>query len=116
MNKRIIGGNKEEVAVAFLLENNYEIICRNFTCKSGEIDIIAKDGKTLCFIEVKYRKNSRYGYAVESINIKKQQKIYRCANLYLMKNNMDFYSNYRFDVVAIQGENIEIIKNAFGVM
>lgn len=116
MNKRVIGGYREEIAKDYLIQQGYKIIDRNFSCKSGEIDIIAKDKEYLCFIEVKYRKNSKYGEASESINYKKQQKLYKCANIYIMANGFGANQNYRFDVVAIEGEKIELIKNAFGAM
>ena len=102
MNKRIIGGYKEDIATEYLIEHGYTIIDRNFSCKSGEIDIVAKDKEYLCFIEVKYRENNKYGDALEAINI--------------MANKLVENLNYRFDVVAIKGENIELIKNAFGAM
>ena len=104
MNKRIIGGYKEDIATEYLIEHGYTIIDRNFSCKSGEIDIVAKDKEYLCFIEVKYRE------------YKKQQKLFKCANIYIMANKLVENLNYRFDVVAIKGENIELIKNAFGAM
>lgn len=82
MNKRIIGGYKEDIATEYLIEHGYTIIDRNFSCKSGEIDIVAKDKEYLCFIEVKYRENNKYGDALEAINYKKQQKLFKCANIY----------------------------------
>lgn len=116
MNKRIIGGYKEDIATEYLIEHGYKIIDRNFSCKSGEIDIVAKDKEYLCFIEVKYRENNKYGDALEAINYKKQQKLFKCANIYITANKLVENLNYRFDVVAIQGENIELIKDAFGAM
>lgn len=116
MNKRVIGGYKEDLAAEYLIQRGYTIIDRNFSCKSGEIDIIAKDEEYLCFIEVKYRENNKYGEALESVNHKKQQKLFKCANIYILANKLAKNQNYRFDVVAIQGENIELIKNAFGAM
>lgn len=116
MNKRIIGGYKEDIATEYLIEHGYTIIDRNFSCKSGEIDIVAKDKEYLCFIEVKYRENNKYGDALETINYKKQQKLFKCANIYITSNKLVENLNYRFDVVAIKGENIELIKNAFGAM
>ena len=116
MNKRIIGGYKEDIATEYLIEHGYKIIDRNFSCKSGEIDIVAKDKEYLCFIEVKYRENNKYGDALEAINYKKQQKLFKCANIYIMANKLVENLNYRFDVVAIKGENIELINNAFGAM
>jgi putative endonuclease len=80
----------------------------------GEIDIIAKDGNTLSFIEVKYRSNSRYGYPGEALTQKKQNTIKRVAGIYLSKNKPVDFCTYRFDVVVILGKEVSLIKNAFG--
>ena len=113
MNKRAVGGEKEEIAVNYLKENGVEIILRNFSGRNGEIDIIGDDGKTLVFIEVKYRKNSSMGSAEESISKSKMKKIYLTAVEYIRKNSSIAERNMRFDVIAINGEKINWIKNSF---
>ena len=111
MNKRQIGNFYEGAVTEFLKNNGIEIIKRNYYCKLGEIDIIALDGDTLVFIEVKYRKNANYGRATEVISATKQKKIIKTAKYYLMCNNTD--RKIRFDVVGITGNEIEWIQNAF---
>lgn len=114
-NKRTIGKKKEELAEQYLKSQGYEILEKNFYSHAGEIDIIAKDGTYLVFVEVKYRKSLSQGYASEAVNVRKQQRIYRVAAYYLHKNGYPADATpCRFDVVSIQGEQITLIKNAFG--
>lgn len=116
MNKRILGDAEEEIACEFLGKNGYNIVERNFRCKIGEIDIIARNEDYLVFIEVKYRSSNRYGEPEYSINKRKQSKIYRAAQFYMMQKGLSMDTPVRFDVVTILGDHIHIIKNAFGAM
>lgn len=95
MNKRKIGNKYEIIAKNYLLSNGYKILRQNFYYKGGEIDLIAAKGKSLYFVEVKYRKNSNFGYAIESISNKKLLNIYKGINLFL--NNCEFF----FDTIHI---------------
>ncbi|MDR0822474.1 MAG: YraN family protein [Endomicrobium sp.] len=112
-NKREIGFEKEKKAAQFLQENGYKIITTNFAAKCGEIDIIAKDKDCLVFVEVKYRKNTNYGSPVEAVTFKKQKKISKTAIIYLRQNKVR--TDFRFDIVSIVADNIEIIKSAFSM-
>ena len=76
-NRRQIGTEEEALAAVFLKAQGYEILEQNFRCRLGEIDIIARDGSALVFIEVKYRRNAAYGTPAEAVNLRKQQKICR---------------------------------------
>lgn len=114
-NKRKIGNEYETKAIEFLKNNGYRIIDRNFYCKQGEIDIIAKNDNYLVFIEVKYRKDMDKGHPVEAIDYKKKNRIIKSAKYYMYKNNIIDGQGIRFDVVAILGENIELIKDAFWI-
>jgi putative endonuclease len=116
MNKRLVGDDFENVAVSYMKKNGYDILEQNFRCRIGEIDIIAKNEGYLVFTEVKYRNDSRYGEPEYAVGIRKQQKIYSVAQVYLKKNKMSFDTPIRFDVVSILGDRINIIKNAFGAM
>lgn len=84
----------------------------NFRCRSGEIDIIARDGEYLVFCEVKFRTNSRKGGPLEAVTLAKQKKISKCAAYYMMKKGM-FDVPCRFDVIGISDREIQLIKNAF---
>ncbi len=113
VNKRALGGEKELVAAEFLRNNGYNILQMNFRCKSGEIDIIAKDKDTLVFCEVKYRSKNNYGHPLEAVNTKKQQKIIQTTRYYMLINNISDAQRIRFDVIGILGDKITHVRNAF---
>lgn len=112
-NKREIGGRFEETACRYLTENGLKILKRNFCIRQGEIDIVAKDGNTLVFVEVKYRKDTSAGLPQEAVTLKKQKQISRVAVFYLSFSGLSLDTPCRFDVVAICGEKTDWIKNAF---
>lgn len=102
------------MAARFLKKQGYVILCRNYRARTGEIDIIAKDGDALVFIEVKSRHTDSYGSAKASITRAKQAKITRTA-MYYLKETRQAEASARFDVVILggEGEHIEVIRNAF---
>lgn len=112
-NKRQIGAAYEEQAARFLIEQGFQILERNYRCKQGEIDLIARDGAYLVFVEVKYRVNTQAGYPSEAITIQKQKKIIRTAMYYCYQQKVAQTQACRFDVVSILGGQIKLIKNAF---
>ena len=112
-NKRKTGSRYEERACAFLTAQGYRILERNYHCKVGEIDLIAKEGDYLVFVEVKYRSSNRAGDPAEAVNFKKQNKICRTASFYMMCAGMHQDDPVRFDVVSILGDKIRLIRNAF---
>ena len=87
-------------------------MAKNFRCRSGEIDLIVKDGKYLVFVEVKYRSDEAQGGALAAVDWRKQRKISQTAQFFLKRYHLG-EPPCRFDVVAIDGENIQWIKNAF---
>lgn len=113
-NPREIGTVYENKAVLFLEEKGYQILERNFYSRHGEIDIIAKDGVYLVFVEVKYRKNAYAGASMEAVTPAKQKRLIQAARYYLYKKH---YSNMeipcRFDVVAFEDEAVIHITDAF---
>ena len=113
MNKREKGAQKEEQVCAYLLSKGVKIAERNFRCMQGEIDIIGYDGKFLVFFEVKYRSSRSMGSAAEAVGFTKQRKICRVADYYRMIHRCNDDTPVRFDVVAIDGEHLRWIKNAF---
>lgn len=113
MNKREIGKEKEQMASDFLQQQGYEILSRNFWCPFSEIDIVAREGEYLCFVEVKYRNNTWHGGCEGTISIQKQRKISQAARYYLAKNKVLPDTPIRFDVVFIIGQERELIRNAF---
>ncbi len=114
-NKHKIGTIVETIVSDYLSNLGYKILCQNYRCPFGEIDIIAKDKEFITFIEVKYRKNVASGYPTESVNHTKQRKIVKTSLYYINQNHLSPYSDYRYDIVSVIGNKIEIIKNAFTV-
>lgn len=112
-NKREIGKNKEELACKLLILSGYQIIERNFSCRLGEIDIIAKDGKYLVFVEVKYRKNTATGYGFEAVDSNKQKKIQNTSLYYLTTKRKSIDIPIRYDVIEIIDQKYRIQKDAF---
>ncbi len=112
------GKQAEELASQYLQKQNLTLITQNYHCRRGEIDLIMQDQQTLVFVEVRYRKNARFGSALESIDYRKQTKIITTAEHYLLQSEDDYF-DYRFDVSAIRpthhSDEAEItwIKNAF---
>lgn len=113
INKRAIGNCHEDKAVSFLTDSGYEILERNFRCKMGEIDIIAKEGEYLVFVEVKYRKSSCMGLPQEAVDWRKQQKICRVSDYYRMLHKIGDNMPIRFDVVWELKDEMQVIRNAF---
>ena len=113
MNKREKGAQKEEQVCAYLLSKGVKIKERNFRSRHGEIDIIGYDEEFLVFFEVKYRSSRSKGSAAEAVGFTKQRKICRVSDYYRMIHRFSDDTPIRFDVVAIDGENLRWIKNAF---
>ncbi len=111
-----LGNKAEEKAQGFLKSNGYKILRRNFKTKLGEIDIIAKDKDTFCFVEVKCRSSERFGTGFEALNSRKQSQISKAALVYLKENKL-LDRKARFDVVSLDNsgteEKISLVKNAF---
>lgn len=112
-NNRTLGLEKEKMAAEYLLEQGATILAKNVFFQGGELDIVAKDGEYLCFIEVKYRKSSRYGRPEEAVTVAKQKKIMQGARMFLYQNRYPFDTPCRFDVISIYKEELYWIKNAF---
>jgi putative endonuclease len=111
-----LGNYGEDVACRELESRGYEILARRYRQRGGEIDIIARDGRTIVFIEVKARDGSDFGDAVEAVTAWKRQRITRMAVDYLARMRLS-ESPCRFDVVAVHIENdrpvVAVYQNAF---
>lgn len=100
------------MATRYLQDQGLEIVQRNFHCRGGEIDIIALDREHLVFVEVRYRENSDYGSAIETVTPRKQQRVILAARHYLHSNRID--RPCRFDVIGLDAQNkTQWIKDAF---
>jgi len=92
----------------------YVVLSRNFRYKGGEIDIIAKNGNSIVFIEVKGRRNLSFGSAKDAVSYNKQKRIIEGSRLFMLKNNLNENEfDIRFDVITIENDKIEWLKNAF---
>ena len=118
-NNISVGKLGEEIATAFLIARGYRILERNFRCKGGEVDIIARDpgDKSLLFVEVKARRDLSYGVPQLAVTPFKQRQISKAALTWLSKNRLHD-KNARFDVIAILLDDsghhkVEHIPNAF---
>ncbi|WP_131040867.1 YraN family protein [Clostridioides difficile] len=114
MNNKEKGDFGEEIAVNYLLSKGARILEKNYRLKIGEIDIIAKMGREVIFVEVKSRSNIKFGYPCESVSYKKRKKIIGIANYYIIKNNLNNIL-VRFDVIEVYllEKRINHIVNAF---
>jgi len=114
MNKRSVGNRGEDRAYDFLLQNGIDILERNYRFhKTGEIDLIGRDGEYLVFFEVKYREGANKGRASEAVTFAKQRQISKVAVSYLYVKKFPMETPVRFDVIAIDGDEIKWHKNAF---
>lgn len=114
MKSKDIGKIGEDIALEYLKEKGYIFLDKNFSGKYGEIDLIFKDIDFLVFVEVKLRKNTKFGYPRDFVTISKQKKIIATSEEYMELNNLyDFQP--RFDIIEIVAEQKEIehLINAF---
>jgi len=102
MNNKILGNIGEDMAENYLNSISYKVLTRNFSCRIGEIDIIAIDKNTLTFIEVKARRSVRFGQPVEAITLKKKDKLRKTAQYFLAKNTKYKSFSWRIDLIALK--------------
>lgn len=113
-----LGKSGEDVACDFLKGNGYKILERNYRSRLGEVDIIARDKDTLCFIEVKTRRGEDFGLPIEAVSRTKQRQIAKAALAFLKEHNL-LDGKARFDVVSVlyktqdNKPQIDLINNAF---
>ena len=107
------GNAAERQACDYLKAQGLVLLDNNFATRAGEVDLIMRDGETLVFIEVRYRKNKDFGGAAASVTPQKQQRIIKASLAYQQQHAPQ--SSMRFDVVAIEGDNSNLnwIKSAF---
>ena len=112
MNKIALGISGEKLATKYLKKHKYKILERNFRCILGEVDIIAKQGETLVFVEVKTRSSCAFGRPCEAVDEVKQEKLRKLA-LYYQRIKRAYNIPLRFDVVEVLDNEINLIVNAF---
>lgn len=115
-NNRQIGDEKEAFVCEWLEKQGYRLVERNFRCRSGEVDIVARENRYLVFIEVKYRRGTECGDPSEAVDYRKQQTISRVALFYLRYHGYTETTPVRFDVVSVSGGSepeVVLYRNAF---
>lgn len=112
-NRRKTGAEYERKTAEYLERLGWKLLERNYRCRTGEIDLIARDGRTLVFVEVKYRRSRAYGNPAEAVDGRKQYTICRVSDYYRMTHGISEDQPCRFDVAAIEGDEVCLIRNAF---
>jgi len=106
----------EDLAFRKVKKLGYRCLARNYRCPLGEVDLIARDGDTLVFVEIKTRRGRSLGYAKEAVNPRKRRQLSRVALAYMKENGLAD-TRARFDVVVINlnrgSQEIEVVRNAF---
>ena len=108
-----LGARAEELCAELLRKAGLRVLARNWRCRHGEIDLVAEEGGTLVFAEVRYRRDERFGGAAESVTLAKQGRLIAAARLYLMRRPD---ADCRFDVLlldSLEAGRIRWIRNAF---
>ena len=97
---RFFGSAGERAAVRYLKKRGYRVVARNYENRFGEIDVIALDGKTIVFVEVKTRRSSRKGQPVEAVDVHKQRQILKTAQAFLKERDL-LDRSVRYDVIGL---------------
>lgn len=110
--RRALGADGEARAAAWYEARGYEVVCRNWRCRDGELDLVVRKGSELVFVEVKTRTTDRFGLPAEAVTPAKQRRLRGLAGRYLADTGTRS-PGLRFDVVAILGGELEVIEAAF---
>ncbi len=109
-----VGSEKEQLGCRYLEGRGLRLVARNYRCRHGELDLVMRDGDTLVFVEVRFRRSTGFGGAASSVDGHKQQRLALAAGHYLQSHPSPLAC--RFDVLAIgAGDHINWIKDAFNV-
>jgi putative endonuclease len=118
MEGKQLGKNGEDFTAVYIENEGMEVVARNYHSRYGEVDIIALDGDTYAFVEVKTRTGTAYGTAGEAVGFSKRKKLLMTACCYIEQEQLDGF-NFRFDVAQVyvknDGMHMDYIKNAFEV-
>jgi putative endonuclease len=106
------GRKGERIACRYLLMHGFDVLARRYRSRSGELDIIAFEGETLVFVEVKMRSSAVFGEPWEFVDWQKQQILHRAAEDFIANHDLGQYT-YRFDIVSVLGAEATLYRNAF---
>ena len=115
MDTLVRGKDAENRACRYLQARGLQLLHRNYRSKCGEIDLILQDTDSLVFVEVRYRRQSGFGSAAESVDWRKQSKLIACARHFMQSHPDTSRQPCRFDVISVNGPSNDIgwIRNAF---
>ncbi len=113
MEKAQLGAAGEDTACEHLRRCGYRIVARNWRTRLGEIDIVARDGDVLAFVEVKTRRDGAFGGPEAAVGPAKRKRMIAVAGMFLSTHRCELAA--RFDVVAIEGDSVRLVRDAFGV-
>ena len=106
------GRKGERIACLYLLKQGFDVLARRYRSRSGELDIIAYEGETLVFVEVKTRTSADYGEPWQFVDWRKQQILRRTAEDFIADHDLGQFA-YRFDIVSVLGTEATLFRNAF---
>ena len=109
---RAAGAQAERRAEELLTRLGFQVLERNYTCKGGELDLVCDDDGTLVFVEVRARRSGDFGAPEETISATKRRRLIHAARHYLMVRTHEERA-CRFDVVAIEGDDVRHLRDAF---
>ena len=110
--RRVLGADGEARAAAWYVAQGYTVVCRNWRCREGELDLVVRRGRELVFVEVKTRTTDRFGIPAEAVTVAKQRRLRSLAARYLSDTGTRA-GTLRFDVVAILAGDLQVIEAAF---
>jgi putative endonuclease len=102
-DKQSVARRTEQLALDHLVRSGLVLLHRNFRCRHGEIDLVMRDRTAIVFVEVRFRKHSRFATAAASVDTRKQNKLCRAAGHYLRRHPLFHDAPVRFDVIAFDG-------------
>ena len=111
--RRTRGIDGEDQAARWYEAEGYQVLTRNWRCREGEIDLIARRGRTVVFCEVKSRSSTTFGAPVEAVTRTKQLRLRRLAARWLEEGGARPPGEIRFDVVSVLGDDVEVVQGAF---
>jgi putative endonuclease len=116
LRRKRLGAEGERAAESLLRREGYRVLARNYRCPLGEIDLVALDGETVVFVEVKTRTDESFGDPLEAVGARKQRQVARVAEYYLGEHRLA-EREARFDVVGVRWEEgklvCELVRDAF---
>jgi len=112
--RRALGVSGEDAVAAWYEANGYEVVARNWRCREGELDLIARKGPTLAVCEVKTRRGGQFGAPFEAVTRQKQLRIRRLTTRWLTTTEPRVHPReIRFDVASVYGTEVDVIEAAF---